>query len=570
MNVIRKDTGIFIIFVLILLTAAILRLDNLDRSTIGHLEIYIPGIPLPPIELSDPPPRMTLIKTITGPVAGEPHPPGFYIGMFFWTKIFGTNAWSLRLPAALMGTGSILLIFILGMLERDKSSALLAAIMLALNGLHIYWSQMARMYPVACFLGLLSTVILLFIVKRRKTAWYWLVLYALTTLAGLAVLAYFWPILLAQSLWVSLQGLTKNRDIPGILRWQILVFILGSPLLVLYAFQSRYRSPTALSNNLVESLAQFMQFGYLLEPAIFVSDPWLEPAPVTWALILIGILLVISIILLAESLRHIWSTSTPPALPTLNSPSLPVLTITALAMLGVDLVFLIFANSKDPSRNIPILLVSGITLLLPGGAFLLTRYWESLFLHFKVLPERLRTLIDRLPVSFFLAFIPSLIIVGANLFSLRASTLYTPYLLVLLAGGLSTLIKRHKIFLVLIPILLAVHILSAIHYKQRLHSPNDYKALAEIWMPEIEETDLIFIQRHWATTPIFYYLRPDSYRFIGYDYAQVLIEYPQARVWVLSLDDLPNPENLDQAIKNYVPASSLTALRIKANLYEPP
>src|SRR5919202_5439012 len=78
----------------ILLVGFLLRLHDLEKSTIGHIEMYVPGLELPD-ELSDPRPRLTVVQTLVGVVTdGEPHPPGYYLFMFGWTRLFGTSVLS--------------------------------------------------------------------------------------------------------------------------------------------------------------------------------------------------------------------------------------------------------------------------------------------------------------------------------------------------------------------------------------------------------------------------------------------------------------------------------------------
>ena len=74
--------------------------------------------------------------------------------------MFGTGILALRLPSALFGVASIPLVYALGTREDGKATGLVAAGMLALNGHQVYWSEF-RGYVPACFLGLVTTVLLL-------------------------------------------------------------------------------------------------------------------------------------------------------------------------------------------------------------------------------------------------------------------------------------------------------------------------------------------------------------------------------------------------------------------------
>ena len=81
--------------------------------------------------------------------------------MFGWSSVFGISPAALRLPAAILGTGSVLLIGALGWRIWGPAAGALAAVLLALHGFHAFWSEAARMYVPATFLVLLGTWFLL-------------------------------------------------------------------------------------------------------------------------------------------------------------------------------------------------------------------------------------------------------------------------------------------------------------------------------------------------------------------------------------------------------------------------
>src|SRR5580693_7261021 len=137
-----------------------LRLHHLRERSMTHVEMFVPGIPLAE-ELSIPKPRMTLWAVITNTLSSDTHPPGFYVVMWAVTKLFGSGTLAIRLPSVLFGVASIGLVFWLGVLIGQRVPAGVAAAFLAFNGYHIIWSQTGRMYSMLCFVGLVTTVILL-------------------------------------------------------------------------------------------------------------------------------------------------------------------------------------------------------------------------------------------------------------------------------------------------------------------------------------------------------------------------------------------------------------------------
>ena len=116
---------------------AVLRLEGLGAGGMTHPEVYIPGIPLPP-GISEPPPRLTFLDALRWHFHDEPHPVAYYLAMFGWSSVFGISPAALRLPAAILGTGSVLLIGALGWRIWGPAAGALAAVLLALHGFHAF------------------------------------------------------------------------------------------------------------------------------------------------------------------------------------------------------------------------------------------------------------------------------------------------------------------------------------------------------------------------------------------------------------------------------------------------
>lgn len=150
---------------LLIVGGTFFRLDRLSLATMGHAEIYVPNIPLPE-DYGNPHARLTIARTVTGSI-WEPHPPGWYLLMFGWTKMAGTGLFAIRFPSVVFGVLSVVLIFTLGWLAEDVPTGFLAAAFLAFNGHQIYWSRIARPATLICALGLLSCVLLLPATRRQ-------------------------------------------------------------------------------------------------------------------------------------------------------------------------------------------------------------------------------------------------------------------------------------------------------------------------------------------------------------------------------------------------------------------
>jgi hypothetical protein len=98
----------------------------------------------------------------------------------------GVDEWLLRLPAALAGVLSVPLMLRLGSELRDRRTGEWAALLLALNPFHLYYSQEARGYAFLLFFSLAATVVLLRMRRRGPDTGGAL---AYGVLAGLAVLS---------------------------------------------------------------------------------------------------------------------------------------------------------------------------------------------------------------------------------------------------------------------------------------------------------------------------------------------------------------------------------------------
>ena len=87
---------------------------------------------------------------------GDFHPPLYHALLFWWTALFGYSEVAVRFPSLLFGLGTIVVLFLLGRTLWNAQTGLTAALLLAVSGLHIYYSQEARMYAQAAFFAALS------------------------------------------------------------------------------------------------------------------------------------------------------------------------------------------------------------------------------------------------------------------------------------------------------------------------------------------------------------------------------------------------------------------------------
>ena len=140
----------FILMAVILVVAAILRLWKLGQVPFMHDEFS------------------ALLRTrfdnfhdfIQQGVMPDSHPIGVQACLWLWVRIFGWSEFWVKLPFALMGIGSIYLIYVIGRPWFNRKVGLFSAAFFAVSQFTIFYSQLARPYSAGLFFVLLM-------------AWFW-------------------------------------------------------------------------------------------------------------------------------------------------------------------------------------------------------------------------------------------------------------------------------------------------------------------------------------------------------------------------------------------------------------
>jgi hypothetical protein len=131
---------------LILLVAAISRLWQLERVPFMHDEFS------------------ALFRTRfdsfgelirIGVVENDSHPAGVQVFLYYWVRLVGFNEFWIKLPFALMGVGSVYLVYRISYQWFNELTALLSAAFIAATQYAIFYSQLARPYAAGQFFVLL-------------------------------------------------------------------------------------------------------------------------------------------------------------------------------------------------------------------------------------------------------------------------------------------------------------------------------------------------------------------------------------------------------------------------------
>jgi len=148
----------------VLLFSLIIRLINLNQSL--WLDEAIQAWAISSFSLKD-------FFTKFSPT--DVHPPLSYLINFFFSQIFGYSVIALRIPSVIFSLISIYLIYKLAKTFLPKKLSILPSILLATSGLHIYYSQEARMYSLVLMLVTASIYFLLIHFKTGKGLFYYFI-----------------------------------------------------------------------------------------------------------------------------------------------------------------------------------------------------------------------------------------------------------------------------------------------------------------------------------------------------------------------------------------------------------
>jgi mannosyltransferase len=100
------------------------------------------------------------------------HAPGYFVLLNLWLRVAGTSDFALRFPSLLFGVLAVPLVASLGTTAFRRSVGVVAALVLAVNPLHVWYGQDARMYTmVVAFATGALWALLVALRTNRARAW---------------------------------------------------------------------------------------------------------------------------------------------------------------------------------------------------------------------------------------------------------------------------------------------------------------------------------------------------------------------------------------------------------------
>lgn len=145
------------LLILIITLALVLRLINLNQSLWLDEGINVLAAQ-----------NYSLFEMVTEYAKADFHPPGWFVLLWFWTKLFGYSEIAVRIPSVIFGVVTVYITFLIGKKILSKELGLTAAVLLTINPLHIFYSQEARMYAMAALAVSISIFLLLKMAKGER------------------------------------------------------------------------------------------------------------------------------------------------------------------------------------------------------------------------------------------------------------------------------------------------------------------------------------------------------------------------------------------------------------------
>ena len=137
--------------------------------------------------------NFSLLGMITDYAKADFHPPGYFIMLWIWTKIFGIGEIFVRIPSVVFGVLTIYVVYLLGQRIHSKTLGIFSAFLLTISPLHIYYSQEARMYSLAALAVSINILLLIKLIKGENFNLIFLIISNVLVLASDYVAYFIFP-----------------------------------------------------------------------------------------------------------------------------------------------------------------------------------------------------------------------------------------------------------------------------------------------------------------------------------------------------------------------------------------
>jgi uncharacterized membrane protein len=173
----------------------------------------------------------------------ESTPPLYYSLAWLWAKLFGAGAFALRSLPALLGVATVPITYLAARQFVSRRTAVMAAALIAVNPLLVWYSQEARSYALLVFLSALGLWCLGRAMRDSRTGR--LAAWAVVSSAALAT-HYFAVFLVLPQAYVLMRESSRRRAVAAAL---VVVGLTGAALLPLALHQRSFGHADWISHN---------------------------------------------------------------------------------------------------------------------------------------------------------------------------------------------------------------------------------------------------------------------------------------------------------------------------------
>jgi len=188
----------------LVILAAGLRLSTLGLQSFWYDEAFTPVHVLHP----------SLWSTLRSMTHSENTPPLWYMIAWLDYSVLGSGEVALRLPSALAGIATVPVVWAIGRELGGRRTALLAAALIAVNPLFVWYSQEARAYGL--FVLTAALALLCFLRAEREPTRAHMAAFALS--GALALLSHYFAVFLLAPmvLWLARERVARRAALPAI------------------------------------------------------------------------------------------------------------------------------------------------------------------------------------------------------------------------------------------------------------------------------------------------------------------------------------------------------------------
>jgi mannosyltransferase len=140
------------------------------------------------------------LRLVIDAARADVHPPGYYLLLWCWVRLFGQGEVAVRALSVVIGTALVGAVYLLGQRVFSARAAWLAAFCAAVSPFQVQYSQEVRMYILVAFLGIGATYALIrwleAVESGKSRPRRWITLYVAALAAGLWT-HYSFPIVIA-------------------------------------------------------------------------------------------------------------------------------------------------------------------------------------------------------------------------------------------------------------------------------------------------------------------------------------------------------------------------------------